>query len=108
MGDLNLNQILKHLNISLVNANETFKTTYEVLKELSEKWDILNINEGECLTMRNNQALEYKMSKKMFNAILNTRSEEEKKQNPKEYVASIINEQFGLKGTVTNISVYDI
>lgn len=58
--------------------------------------------------MKSNNTLEYRMSKKMFNSILSGRSEEEKKQNPKEYVASIINEQFGLKGTVTNISVYDI
>lgn len=43
----------------------------------------------------------------MFNAMLADRSETEKKQNPKDYVAKVINEQFGLKGTVTNVSVYD-
>lgn len=58
--------------------------------------------------MKNNQSLEYRMSKKMFNSILAERSEGEKKQNPKDYVAKVINEQFGLKGTVTNISVYDV
>lgn len=57
--------------------------------------------------MKNNTALEYRMSKKMFNAMLADRSETEKKQNPKDYVAKVINEQFGLKGTVTNVSVYD-
>lgn len=57
--------------------------------------------------MKNNQSLEYRMSKKMFNAILTDRSETEKKQNPKDYVTKVINEQFGLKGTVTNVSVYD-
>ena len=64
------------------------------------------INGG--IFMKNNTALEYRMSKKMFNSILSGRSEEEKKQNPKDYVAEIVNEQFGLKGTVTNISVYDV
>lgn len=58
--------------------------------------------------MKSNNTLEYRMSKKMFNSILSGRSEEEKKQNPKDYVAGIVNEQFGLKGTVTNISVYDV
>lgn len=57
--------------------------------------------------MKNNQFLEYRMSKKMFNAMLADRSETEKKQNPKDYIAKVINEQFGLKGTVTNVSVYD-
>lgn len=33
--------------------------------------------------MKNNQSLEYRMSKKMFNAMLADRSETEKKQNPK-------------------------
>lgn len=58
--------------------------------------------------MKNNTALEYRMSKKMFNSILSGRSEDEKKQNPKDYVAGVVNEQFGLKGTVTSISVYDV
>lgn len=57
--------------------------------------------------MKSNNTLEYRMSKKMFNSILSGRSETEKKQNPKDYVAKVINEQFGLKGTVTNVSVYD-
>lgn len=59
------------------------------------------------INMKNNQSLEYRMSKKMFNAMLADRSETEKKQNPKDYVAKVINEQFGLKGTVTNVSVYN-
>lgn len=59
------------------------------------------------INMKNNQSLEYRMSKKMFNAMLADRSETEKKQNPKDYIAKVINEQFGLKGTVTNVSVYD-
>lgn len=58
--------------------------------------------------MKNSNTLEYCMSKKMFNSILSKRSEVEKKLNPKEFVARVINEQFGLKGTVTSISVYDV
>ena len=64
------------------------------------------INGG--IFMKSNNTLEYRMSKKMFNSILSGRSEEEKKQNPKDYVAGVVNEQFGLKGTVTSISVYDV
>lgn len=51
--------------------------------------------------------LEYRMSKRMFDELLSTRTEEEKKQNPYSYVASIVNKQFGLKGNVTKISVYN-
>lgn len=58
--------------------------------------------------MKNSNTLEYRMSKKMFNSILSERSEAEKKLNPKDYVAGIVNEQFSLKGTVTSISVYDV
>lgn len=57
--------------------------------------------------MKNSQGLEYRMSKKMFNELLSSRTEEEKKQNPYAYVAQIINEQFGLKGTVNKVSFYD-
>lgn len=58
--------------------------------------------------MKNNQPINYKMTKKMFNAILATRgTEEEKKQSPHEYVMSVINEQFGLRGEVTHICIYN-
>jgi hypothetical protein len=57
--------------------------------------------------MKNSQGLEYRMSKKMFNELLSSRTEEEKKQNPYAYVTQIINEQFGLKGTVNKVSFYD-
>lgn len=42
--------------------------------------------------MKNSQGLEYRMSKKMFNELLSSRTEEEKKQNPYVYVIQIINE----------------
>lgn len=55
--------------------------------------------------MKNNE-LEYRMSKKMFDAILGKRSEGQKRKNPKEFVIGVINEEFGLKGTVTKVSIY--
>lgn len=58
--------------------------------------------------MRNNKPIDYQMTKKMFNAILDTRNtEDEKKQNPYEYVIGVINEQFGLRGKVTHICIYN-
>ena len=51
--------------------------------------------------------MEYQMTKKMFDALLKTRKEEEKKLNPYVFVMKIVNEQFGIKGEVTHISVYN-
>jgi len=51
--------------------------------------------------------LEYQMTKKMFDELLKTRTEEEKKMNPYEFVTAIVNEQFGTKGTVKHISFYN-
>lgn len=53
-----------------------------------------------------NDELEYRMSKKMFDAILGKCSEGQKRKNPKEFVIGVINEEFGLKGTVTKVSIY--
>lgn len=50
--------------------------------------------------------LEYRMSKKLFDAILGKRTEGEKRKNPKDYVVDVINREFGLKGTVTSVSIY--
>lgn len=55
--------------------------------------------------MKNNRAIEYQMSKKMFNSLLELRTEEEKKQNPYDFVMNVLNEQYGLRGTVKHISV---
>lgn len=49
--------------------------------------------------------ISYQMSKKAFDAMLEKRSEIEKKENPYTYVMKIINEQYGLKGIVTSISL---
>ncbi len=51
--------------------------------------------------------LKYQMGKKYFNAILSTRSEEDKKMNPVEYVKQILNNENKLKGTVTEIFICD-
>lgn len=53
-----------------------------------------------------NDGLEYRMSKKLFDAILGKRTETEKRKNSKDYVISVINKEFGLKGTVTHVSIY--
>ena len=42
--------------------------------------------------MKNERAIEYQMSKKMFDAILATRSETEKKENPYAFVMRVLNE----------------
>ena len=55
-----------------------------------------------------NDEIGYKMTQKMFDCLLEGRSEEEKKKNPYVYVMQIINEQFGLKGKVTHIHIFDI
>ena len=49
---------------------------------------------------------EYQMTKKMFDYLLTTRSEEEKKMNPYAFVTMVVNNEFGVKGTVTHISFY--
>lgn len=49
--------------------------------------------------------ISYQMSKKAFNAMLEGRTENEKKENPYTYIMKVINEQYGLKGIVTSISV---
>lgn len=58
--------------------------------------------------MKNNsRGMEYKMTKKMFNHFLEGRSEEEAKQNPYNYVMDLVNREFGIKGTVKRILIYD-
>lgn len=52
------------------------------------------------------KTLEYQMSKELFDTLLKTRkSEAQKKMNPYTYVMGIINEEYGLKGTVTRVSI---
>ena len=56
--------------------------------------------------MKNNRAIGYQMTKKMFDEILSWRTEEEKKLNPYNYVMNVVNEQFRLRGTVKHISIF--
>ena len=51
--------------------------------------------------------IDYRMTKQMFDTILDTRSEEEKKLNPYVFVIRYINDNFGLKGRVRHISLFD-
>lgn len=53
----------------------------------------------------NSRAIEYQMTKKAFDAMLETRNDEEKKQNPYQYVMRLINNEYGLRGTVTSLSI---
>lgn len=62
------------------------------------------LNFMEEIKMKTNE-LDYVMSKKMFDIIAATRSGEDKKKNPYSYVISVVNEQFGIKGTVTHVSI---
>ena len=49
----------------------------------------------------------YQMTKKMFKSILDTRTEMEKKLNPYTFVINVLNEQYGLKGTVKHVTVIE-
>ena len=51
------------------------------------------------------KGMEYQMTKQMFDSLLKTRSETEKKLNPYDFVMQVVNHEFGVKGTVTHITV---
>lgn len=56
--------------------------------------------------IKNTEFIEYRMSKKMFDMLLKTRSNtEDKKMNPYAYVMKVINENFGLKGQVKKLHI---
>ena len=52
----------------------------------------------------NNKNIEYQMTKKMYKAILDTC---ETTEEPRKYVMRIINEEFGLRGTVTRLHILE-
>lgn len=57
---------------------------------------------------KNDRNIGYQMNKKMFDEILSSRqTEADKKMNPYTYVMGVINEQFGLRGTVKHISLFE-
>lgn len=55
--------------------------------------------------VKNERPIDYQMTKRMFDGILATRTEDEKRMNPYSYVMNFINESYGLRGTVTHISI---
>lgn len=57
--------------------------------------------------IKNDRPIEYQMTKKMFNTLLEKRNAVDMKENPYAYVTRVVNEQFGLRGTVARVLVYD-
>lgn len=55
--------------------------------------------------MKNTRAIEYKMSRAMFDHLLTTRTEGEKKLNPYTFVMGVLNERFGLRGEVKRVLI---
>ena len=56
--------------------------------------------------MANNaKSIEYQLSRKMYKEILDTRDNEN--ENPHTYVMRVINEQFGLRGTVERLHILE-
>lgn len=56
--------------------------------------------------VKNEKKIDYKMPMSMFEGLLKTRNKEEKRMNPYEYVAKVINNEFGLRGKVINVITY--
>jgi hypothetical protein len=52
-----------------------------------------------------NFTVEYKMSAKMAKMLLDKRSAEEKKLHPSQYLAKVVNEEFGLLRTCTGVTI---
>lgn len=78
-------------------------SVFEKLKN-SLKETIIYKRRNKTMT-KVNDSLEYKMPKKFFDSIVATRSGEDKKMHPYNYVKKVINEEFGFKGTVTRIII---
>lgn len=57
--------------------------------------------------MKNSKTIDYQMDKKQFDGILSTRRDNEMKKNPYQYVMDIINESYGLRGTVTHLVIIE-
>lgn len=56
--------------------------------------------------MANNpKSIEYQITKKMYNAILGVRKENEMNEKPYDFVINFINQEFGLRGTVKQLHV---
>ena len=57
--------------------------------------------------MKNSKAIDYQITKKQLNGILSTRKDDEAKKNHYQYVMDIINESYGLHGTVTHLVIIE-
>ena len=57
--------------------------------------------------MKNNRPIEYKMSRAMFNSLVDSRKGDEKKLNPYVFVANFLNERGGLRDEVKRIIIED-
>lgn len=53
--------------------------------------------------MKNSKAIDYQITKKQFDG----RKDDEAKKNPYQYVMGIINESYGLRGTVTHLVIIE-
>ena len=50
-----------------------------------------------------NSSFEYKMTKDMAHAYLNSRKGDDKKKHPQEYLCQLVNNEFGIKGTCSKV-----
>ena len=57
--------------------------------------------------MHINRPIEYRLSRTLFNSILDTRKGDEKKENPYKYAMKVINSNFNLYGHVTSLFIVD-
>lgn len=54
---------------------------------------------------RNTRSIEYQMTKTAFQELLKTRTLEEQKVNPYTFVMKVLNDTYGLRGTVKHINL---
>lgn len=59
---------------------------------------------GEIMA-NNTKGIEYQLTKKMYKAILDTK--EDPAEEPRKYVMKVINEEFGLRGTVKQLHILE-
>lgn len=53
----------------------------------------------------NTKGIEYQLTRKMYKALLDTK--EDPTEEPRKYVMKVINEEFGLRGTVTRLHILE-
>lgn len=60
------------------------------------------MNKGFSKTL-NDGSYEYKMTKEMASAYLNSRKGDDKKKHPQEYLCQVVNDEFGIKGNCIRV-----